>query len=88
MRFWPWSFLYLAAIGLGAITEAFQVRSPVMSLAMTYAVLAPYLFIALRRVYRDTVVRTVLKMLVIFAVTFVVDSLTNVGALILTVWLV
>jgi hypothetical protein len=82
------SFLYLAAVALGALTHVVGWRGPLASIGATYAVLAPYLFVALRRVYADSVVRTVLKMLVIFVATFIVDNIVSFGALLLTLWLV
>jgi hypothetical protein len=82
------SFLYLAAIALGVLTQVVGWRGPLASIGATYAVLTPYLFVALRRVYADSVVRTAVKMLVIFVATFIFDNIVNFGALLLTLWLV
>lgn len=79
--------LYLAAIVVGVITHSASMPS-VVSLAIAYAVLGPYLVIALRRVYAEPLGRTLLKSLLFFLVTFVVDAVVNFSAFMLTLWLV
>ena len=82
------SFLYVVAIVAGAVVKYAGLTGSVWSMGIVYAVLAPYLFVALRRVYEEGALRTALKMLVIFAVTFIFDNIVNFGALLLTLWLV
>jgi hypothetical protein len=82
------AFLYLAALGLAAIQKLVPMSSTGASLVITYAVLVPYLFVAFRRVYRGTAASTILKVLALCAVSFVVDSLVNFGAFLLTMWLI
>jgi hypothetical protein len=81
------AFLYMGAIVIGAIEEAVS-APPLVVLAMLYAVLIPYLFIAMRRVYGQSPTRTIFKVLVMCVVTFFVDNAVNFGALLLTLWLV
>ena len=82
------SFLYLAAMAGGAVMQVTGWTGPLPSIGLAYSILTPYLFVALRRVYQDTIMRTALKMLVIFAATFVVDNIVSFAALMLTLWLV
>jgi hypothetical protein len=81
------AFLYLAAIAVGALSRGLS-ASPVVGLAMAYAFVSPYLALSLRRVYAEPPGRTVLKALVLLAVTFVVDNIVNALAMLLTLWLV
>jgi hypothetical protein len=81
------SFLYLTTIMLGAVLQFFP-PSTFLSLGATFAVLAPYLFLALRRVYRESRARTFLKTagMLLFALLF--DNLINFLALVATLRLV
>jgi hypothetical protein len=80
------SFLYLMALLFGGITQ--RVESPPVQLALVYTVVAPYLFVALKRVYGDSTRATLLKMAVLLAATAVIDNVVNVGAILLTFALV
>jgi hypothetical protein len=82
------AFLYLIAIGVGAVARIANVQGGAGSLLLTYAVIGPYLYVALRRVYGEAPARTIMKLLVLAAVTFVVDTAVNIGALLLTLCLV
>jgi hypothetical protein len=82
------AFLYLAVIPVGVIHQALGPLGPLVSLVLTYAVLGPYLYLAMRRVYDDKPSKTVLKVVVMLAVSFIVDNLVNLGAFALTIWLV
>ncbi len=81
------AFLYLAAIAVGAVSRGLS-APPLAGLAMAYALVSPYLALSLRRVYEEPLGRTVLKALLILAVTFVVDNIVNALAMLLTLWLV
>ena len=59
-----------------------------VNLALAYAVIGPYLVMALRRVYGEPLLRTLLKAGVILLLTFVLDSVVNVAAFLLTIVLV
>jgi hypothetical protein len=82
------SFLYLAAIALSTVQKQFSLQSGPATIALTYAVIAPYLFFGLRRVYQNSATRTMAKLLVLILITFVVDNAVSLGALLLTLWLV
>ena len=82
------SFLYLAALVLSAIQKVTGAHSPLASLALTYMMLMPYLYLAFRRVYEEGPPRVALKVLALCAVTFVVDNAVSFGALMLTLRLV
>ena len=82
------SFLYVGALAMAAFHKSTGLRGPVLAFAITYAILFPYLFIALRRVHRESVRQTLLKVFAVCAVTFLVDSIVNVGAFMLTLWLI
>ncbi len=82
------AFLYLAALGLNAVQTALDLRAPAVSMLLTYAVIAPYLFVGLRRVYQQSAGRTMAKLAVLCLLTFLVDSMVSFGALMLTLWLV
>jgi hypothetical protein len=82
------SFLYLVAIVLSAGQKLLGGPSPLLSMVFTYAVVVPYLFVGLQRVYRQTPRRTIVKVLVLCAITFVVDLTVSFGAILLTLWLV
>ncbi len=47
------SFLYLEALTVGALYKALGRPHPLVSLLLVYAILIPYVFLALRRVYRE-----------------------------------
>ncbi len=81
------SFLYLATIALG-LALRLAPPHPLASLVATYAVIGPYLFVALRRVYREPAARILWKtgVLLLFALLF--DNLMNFVGLIVTLKLV
>jgi len=73
------SFFYLVAIVIGALNEALEPNHLVL-LAVTYGILIPYVFFALRRVYREPAGRTFAKCLVLLIAAFVIDSPINIVA--------
>lgn len=81
------SFLYLATLIVGFLLERLP-SMPLASLLATLAVLAPYLYLALRRVYREPVGRTLLKALAMIAFALLLDGAVNFLALVATLALV
>jgi hypothetical protein len=82
------SFLYLAAIVLGGLSEWLNWHDPRVTLPITYALLGPFLTLALRRVYQESWPRTVVKCLALLIEGNIVDSLVGLAALYLTLLLV
>lgn len=80
-------FLYLMGIAIGFIVVQLSLPS-MITLPFLYALLGPYMYFALRRVYADTRTRTIIKTVGILAITFVIDSLVNFMAFLLTLRLV
>jgi Protein of unknown function (DUF3667) len=81
------AFLYLAAILVGVVTRVLAMP-PLVNLALGYGVAGPYLVLALRRVYGEPLLRTLLKAVVILLLTAVLDSVVNVAAFLLAIVLV
>lgn len=75
------AFLYLLGIVIGVTMRALR---PPLSLPVLYAVLAPYMFFALRRIYGDGTTPTIVKTLVLLGATLIVDSLVNLMAFMIT----
>ncbi len=82
------SFLYLVALLVGAISRLLGTPHPLVVFAMAYTLIVPYLFVALRRVYGEPAGRTLMKTAVLIAITFIVDTMVNLGAVLLTLQLV
>jgi hypothetical protein len=59
-----------------------------LNLAFAYAIIGPYLVLALRRVYGEPLGRTLLKTFVLVLLTTVIDTVVNISALLLTIALV
>jgi len=81
------SFLYLLTILLGVVL-ALSSTSPSLGVAATLAVIAPYLFIALKRVYGGSTGRILWKCVVMIAFAFLFDNLVNLLAFMATLKLV
>lgn len=81
------SFLYLVAPPLGALRRGLEL-GPLLALALNYALVAPYMFLALRRVHGESRLATAVKTVTLLALTLVVDGIVNVAALLLTLALV
>ena len=81
------AFLYLAAILVGVAGRSFAMP-PMGSIAFAYAIIGPYLVLALRRVYAEPMSRTLLKAAVLALLTFVLDTAVNAAAILLTIVLV
>lgn len=81
------SFLYFATIALGFALR-FRARWEYAGAVLMFAVLAPYLFAALRRVYRERP-RTILwKTAAMMLFAIIADSIVNLLALLVTLQLV
>jgi hypothetical protein len=81
------AFLYLAAVVVGMVNRAAGLGGGA-GLITAYVVIAPYLFVALRRVYREPVRRTLMALMVLLVVSLVIDNLVNASAIFLTLQLV
>ena len=81
------AFLYLAAILVGVVGRSLAL-SPIVNLAFAYAVIGPYLVLALRRVYAEPLSATLLKAGVLALLTLVLDSAVNLSAVLVTIVLV
>ena len=81
------SFLYLIMVALGLALRPFPTH-PLVNMLSTFGVLGPYLFLALRRVYREPRGRILWKTvaMMLFAVLF--DNIMNFIALMVTLKLV
>lgn len=80
------SFLYFVTIGLG-VALRFAPRGDYAGAVLLFAVLAPYLFAALRRVYRERP-RTILwKTAAMLLFALIADSIVNLLALVVTLQL-
>ncbi|MDQ3069306.1 MAG: hypothetical protein M3R55_06215 [Acidobacteriota bacterium] len=77
------SFLYLAAAALGVVATRTGAGPGVM-LAVSYALLGPYLIAAMRYVFGEGWGWTAAKAVGLLAFAFVLDSLVNFVALVLT----
>jgi hypothetical protein len=73
------AFFYLAALATGSLAEALHSGNWLL-LAITQAILAWYLFGALRRVYRETARVTLGKAAALLLLAFATDSPINIGA--------
>ena len=81
------SFLYLIFIALGLALRPFP-PNPLLSILSVLAVLGPYMFMALRRVYGDGAGRTLWKTVVMILFALVFDNLMNFVALMLMLKLI
>jgi hypothetical protein len=76
------AFLYLATATAGSIRR-FGVLDEVAA-ATAIAVMVPYVFVALKRVYRDSIPWTVLKSAVVIGLTLALNFVADAGAIRLT----
>lgn len=81
------AFLYLAAI-VAYVLRRLVSPTPLMDLVLVHAIIGLYLAPALRRVYGGSWLMTIVKLLAIFVITFLVDSVVNALALLATLYLV
>ena len=80
-------FLYFAGLLVGVARRIFAMP-PLLNVAFAYVIIGPYLVLALRRVYAEPLPRTLLKAVVLAALTLAIDSAVNLAALLLTMMLV
>jgi hypothetical protein len=78
------SFFCLLALLLGGLEQVAPAMPPIAPLIVTYLVLVPYAYTALRRVYGEPPGRTICKMLVLLAAGLLADSLMSLGAMYVT----
>ena len=78
-------FYILEALTVGALYKALGRPHPLFSLLLVYAILIPYVFLALRRVYREPPGRTFAKCLGLLFAAFIVDIPVNIAAVMLSV---
>jgi hypothetical protein len=81
------AFLYLAAMVIGILGRRVAM-SPVVNIALAYAIIGPYLVLALRRVYAEPLSRILLKAGLLALLTFVLDSVVNAAAILVTMVIV
>jgi hypothetical protein len=74
------AFLYLIALIIHGMNDVFGGPNLVLLLALQYLLMAPYVFLALRRVYGEPDRPTLRKTLVVLVCAFVIDSPINIGA--------
>lgn len=80
--------MYLAALVMEGLFEWVGWHNPLVTLPVTYALLGPFLILALRRVYRESWPRTAFKGLALLIEGNIVDSAVGAAALYLTLWLI
>jgi hypothetical protein len=81
------AFLYLAAILVGGIALWLRLEAAA-SIALAYVVIGPYLILSLRRVYEESIGRILAKAAVLAIATFLIDSIVNAAAVLLTLLIV
>ena len=67
------SFVYFVALVIHGVNHTFKVPTPYILLAIQSAILTPYMFLALRRVYEEPRGRTLRKTFAILVLAFVID---------------
>lgn len=82
------AFVYLFTIVFGVVAGWLGLIGTLAGLAFSLAFLAPYLFLAVRRVYGESNARTAWKVAVLFLFVLVFDSLVNVMTVVATLKLV
>ena len=78
------AFLYPVALLIHALNDRFA-PDLVLLLALQYAMLVPYMFVTLRRVYGQPSGRTLARTIAILALAFVIDSPISMAAVLLSV---
>jgi uncharacterized protein DUF3667 len=73
------SFFYLAAIVVGALNQLLDRPNHLLLFAITYGILTPYVFFALKRIYRESAGRTLAKSLILLIAVFVSDIPLNIA---------
>jgi hypothetical protein len=81
------AFLFLVSPPASALRRGLELH-PMLMLAAMYALIAPYLFVALRRVHGEPRPLTALKVAVLLVLTLVIDMVVNLAAFGITLALV
>jgi Protein of unknown function (DUF3667) len=79
------AFMFLVLLVVHGVNEAFHGPGSNVLLAIQSAIVVPYMFVALRRVYGEPPGRTFAKALALLVVTLVIDAPINKSAELLTV---
>jgi hypothetical protein len=79
------AFLFIAAIAIGAVNQSLGLPGPFVLFAITYGILTPYVFLALKRVYAEPSGLTFAKTLGLLVIAFIIDSPINIAARLLTI---
>jgi hypothetical protein len=79
------AFFYLAALAANGIYRAFGQGQPLVFVVALYAILVPYVYLALARVYRAPAGATWTKTLLLLALTFMLDIPVNIAARAITI---
>lgn len=82
------AFLYLFTIAFGVVMDLLGILGTVTALIVSMALILPYLFLAVGRVYGESSGRTAWKVAVLFLFAFVFDNLVNVMTVVVTLKLV
>jgi hypothetical protein len=79
------AFFYLAALAANGLYRALGQGQPLLFVVVLYAILVPYVYLALERVYHAPAGVTWTKTLLLLALTFVLDIPVNVAARAITI---
>ena len=82
------AFLYIFTIVLGIVGKPLGITGTPLAMFLGFAVILPYLFLALRRVYAESNASIAWKTAAVFVFALVFDSLVNLMTLVVTLKLV
>ena len=74
------AFMYVVALFVHGVNEVFEPASANTLLAIQYAIVVPYMFVALKRVYGEPAGRTFGKTLALLVLAFVIDMPVAIAA--------
>ena len=74
------AFMYVVALFVHGVNNVFEPANAYTLLAIQYAILVPYMFVALRRVYGEPAGRTFGKTLALLVLAFVIDMPVAIAA--------
>ena len=79
------AFMFMVNLLLHGLNETFEGLGHGRLMLILFAIVMPYMFAALRRVYAEPARQTLWKTLVLLVVTFLIDAPINAGAALLSV---
>ena len=79
------AFMFVVNLLLHGLNDAFEGVSPSLLMVILFAIVMPYMFVALRRVYAEPAPKTFWKTLALVTLTFLIDAPINAGAALLSV---